>query len=463
MTTYVRKFTQFLQQNVAQPVGVTNGANSIGPTSGGGGATITYTFTQPVAVFPALYLGAAVRVDVSSGLWECCLATTPEGAEFYGCIINIAGDVYTVQFAGPVPAGTPFLTGLINGTPYYLSDTIAGGISAVPPAINGEVNLPVIWAMDNGNSVIKMSRGFVEGSIGGGGGGGGGGSDPNNVDTITQAGNTFGLGDVLYLLADQTFALAHARSFAASQAEWMVTEIVTAGSIFKIQQGGRVRGLVALDDVGAAIVSGPIYYLSPIIGQEGKLTSVEPTANGLYSKPFYVQYASSSNTGWLVDQRPLGAPVVPPTPPPGEVVAVPFTGTYVTTTSEWETVFCSIITPTSATHRIWILCDMAAGASGSGSPVYFRMIRNGIPVGVGDAAGNRLQCSGGVGHHFSGNPTNCFINYIDSPASILPVTYCIQIRSPSGAPGYVNRTNVDSNTGLFGRSSSSLTLIEVQP
>jgi hypothetical protein len=298
-TLFMRKFSQFVPQNVAQPVGLTGGANSIGPS--GGGASITYTFDQPTVVSPALYLGAAVRVDVATGLWMTTLATTALQAEFYAFIVGITGTTYTVQFAGPVPAGTPLLTGLIPGTPYYLSDTVAGGISAVPPAVTGEVNLPVLWAMDNGNSVIKMSRGFIEGS---GGGGGGGGSAPNNVATVTQNGNTFHLGDALYLMSDQTFALANARSLAAAQAEWVVTSIVTANSVFTIQQGGKIQGLITIDDQGAAILSGPIYYVSPIVGQEGKLTLNNPTTAGYYSKPFYVQEVASSNTGWLLDQRP---------------------------------------------------------------------------------------------------------------------------------------------------------------
>lgn len=299
---FTRKFSEFVGQPVDDGVGLTGGANSIGPNSGGGGASITYTFTQAAVVVPPLYLGAAVRVDVASTLWECCLATTALDAEFYAFIVGIAGDVYTVQFAGVVPAGTPFLTGLVEGTPYYLSDTVPGGISAVPPAIAAEINLPVLWAMDNGNSVIKMSRGFVEGSSGGGGGGGG---SPNNVATVTQPGNTFGLGDALYMQSDQTFALANAyTTLAASQAEWVVTGIVTPGSVFTIQQGGRIQGLITTDDVGAAMVSGPTYYISPIAGQEGKLTSVQPSTAGLYSKPFYVQQVAASNTGWLLDQRP---------------------------------------------------------------------------------------------------------------------------------------------------------------
>lgn len=301
--TFVRKFSQFVPEAVTSVVGLTAGANSIGPNGGGGGAAITYTFTQSTVVSPALYLGAAVRVDEASGLWELCLGTTPLLAEFYAFIVAVSGDMYTVQFAGEVPPGVPFLTGLIAGTPYYLSDTIAGGISATPPAILSEVNLPVLWGMDNGNSVIKMSRGYVIGA--GIGSGGGGGSPPNNTATVVQPGNMFPLGAALYLASDNTFALANAYStLAAAQAEWVVTGIPIANNTFTIQQGGQIKELIATDDMGAPIDSGPIYYISPIVGQEGKLTATSPTGVGQFSKPFYIQQVASSLTGWLLDQRP---------------------------------------------------------------------------------------------------------------------------------------------------------------
>lgn len=122
----------------------------------------------------------------------------------------------------------------------------------------------------------------------------------------------------------------------------------------------------------------------------------------------------------------------------------------------------AVITPSANTSSIWVLCSVAAGASGSGNPLYFRLMRNGVPIDVGDAAGSRLQCSGGVGHHFAGNPTNWTCNFVDAPASIVPVTYQVQVVDPAvGGPCYINRTSTDSDSTLYGRSSSSITLVEI--
>jgi hypothetical protein len=457
---FTRKFSQFVAQNVAEPVGLTGGANSIGP-SGGGGASITYTFTQATVVVPALYLGAAVRVDEATGLWMCTLATTALGAEFYGFIIGIAGNTYTVQFAGEVPAGTPFLTGLIAGTPYYLSDTIAGGISAIPPAVVGEVNLPVLWAMDNGNSVIKMSRGFVEGS--GGGEGGGGGGMPNNVANVTQNGNTFALGDVLYLLSDQTFALANAyESFAASQAEWMVTAIVTPNSVFTIQQGGQVKGLVTTDDMGANIQSGPFYYVSPIVGKEGKLTMIEPTGNNQFSKPFYVQQVLSSSTGWLLDQRPLPASGSPPPPPTPILVDTSFTSTFTTTATGWvNTGICATITTNSNTQNVLLFSQLNLASDGSNG-VAFKIQRNGIDIDIGNVAGSRTQ-AGGVTHgQILGVDSGIalFDVFLDSPGAAGLYTYCILVNRGASSIANINMGWQDSsNTSSYFRSTTNLLLM----
>ena len=120
------------------------------------------------------------------------------------------------------------------------------------------------------------------------------------------------------------------------------------------------------------------------------------------------------------------------------------------------------ITPSAATSAVWVLCSVAAGAPGSGTPIYFRVTRNGTPIGIGDAAGSRTQASGGVGHHFPGNPTNWTFNFLDTPALAAPVEYKVQIIDPSpGNLAWVNRTSTDTDSPLFGRSSSSITVIEV--
>lgn len=120
------------------------------------------------------------------------------------------------------------------------------------------------------------------------------------------------------------------------------------------------------------------------------------------------------------------------------------------------------ITPSATTSKVLVRCSVAAGAPGSGTPIYFRVLRDATPIAVGDAAGSRLQASGGVGHHFAGNPTNWTFEFLDAPATTSATTYKVQIVDPTvGGLCYVNRTSTDTDSGLFGRSSSTITVIEV--
>lgn len=216
------------------------------------------------------------------------------------------------------------------------------------------------------------------------------------------------------------------------------------------------------------LTKGDVLFLSDEV--PGLATNVEPSTPGHISLNLGIVMTETSidirhSRGMYIGFGGGGGagpnPPEPPEDPTGTVESENETGTYVTTGTGWETVFCAQITPTSATNRVWIVADVAAGASGSGLPLYFRITRNGLPIFVGDADGARLQASGAVMHHFAGNPTNWFANYIDSPATKDTVTYCVEIRSPGGPGAYVNRTSTDSDSALFGRSSSTLTLIEI--
>ena len=270
---------------------------------GGSTNTTTFSFTQTPTADPLsnLYLGAAVRMDVASGLWLLTLADNKLDAEFYGFIIAISGAgpafTYTLQLVGVAPTGLPPLTGLTRGTPQYLSDTVPGGIQSTPPATSGFINYPVIWPVDATTVFIRMSRGFANGGpepVPAGP------AIPPTIIVITQPVHGFSKGDWLYISADSTFSKGIATALATAQVEWVVIAVVDANN-FVVQQIGQMTGVVTVDDLGAAITSSDIYYLSRTVA--GKLTKVPPSV-GQVSKPLYVQQILSTNTGWIMDQRP---------------------------------------------------------------------------------------------------------------------------------------------------------------
>ena len=129
-----------------------------------------------------------------------------------------------------------------------------------------------------------------------------------------------------------------------------------------------------------------------------------------------------------------------------------------------------LITPTTNTNKILIICSLGKFHNNAGSAAirYDRTISGTgttTSVGIGDAASNRPRVSfntygddiyndnhaGSYSHH-----------YLDSPATTAEITY--QVKSNSeGTYAYLNRSSDDTDQDEVyrGRASSSLTLMEI--
>ena len=53
------------------------------------------------------------------------------------------------------------------------------------------------------------------------------------------------------------------------------------------------------------------------------------------------------------------------------------------------------------------------------------------------------------------------LNYLDSPSTTSSTTYKLQIRNYGGRTNYVNRTGNDTNSQVYPRTASSITVMEV--
>lgn len=99
------------------------------------------------------------------------------------------------------------------------------------------------------------------------------------------------------------------------------------------------------------------------------------------------------------------------------------------------------ITPTSAASVIKVQAVINGDRlSATVSPTCFRVIRNGTPIGVG--VGGGVVCNGRLANVF-------YIPYlfIDSPASVVALTYQFQFFDASGNTIYVNRDSTSSFSG----------------
>ena len=118
------------------------------------------------------------------------------------------------------------------------------------------------------------------------------------------------------------------------------------------------------------------------------------------------------------------------------------------------------ITPSSTSSKILVLVNMSGAHTTSNT--WFKILRDSTDLGLGDAAGSRLQCTFGNLYQFGdGNimKTHSF-SLLDSPSSTSALTYKVQVRS-NGGTYYVNRTVNDVDNVDIGRASSSITLMEI--
>ena len=104
------------------------------------------------------------------------------------------------------------------------------------------------------------------------------------------------------------------------------------------------------------------------------------------------------------------------------------------------------ITPVLSTSKVLVRYYVTGGeADGSSHQVLYRLVRDTTPIGVGDAAGSRIQAGVAAPEAGSGNDIHYASQEImDSPATISPITYKIQTRVAYGTGNvFINRSYDD--------------------
>lgn len=122
--------------------------STIGPNE-----TVTTTIDQTAHGF---VVGNIVRHDGSS--WVKAQANTYNGAITYGMVSTVTNaNTFVVTLVGRVTG----LSGLVAGTPYFLSATTAGTLQAYPPAEAGTVVKPLLLAITTTTGVFNNQRGQI--------------------------------------------------------------------------------------------------------------------------------------------------------------------------------------------------------------------------------------------------------------------------------------------------------------
>jgi hypothetical protein len=126
------------------------------------------------------------------------------------------------------------------------------------------------------------------------------------------------------------------------------------------------------------------------------------------------------------------------------------------------------LTPSSASNKVFVMVTIGAISNGLNAQNLFgafQVTRNGTAVGVGDAAGSRVQASAGASFSDRNYVNSAAFSFLDSPATTSAVTYQVQLYSDGSGltPAVLNRSGGDSNNSQSNnaRTASSITAWEV--
>jgi len=135
--------------------------------------------------------------------------------------------------------------------------------------------------------------------------------------------------------------------------------------------------------------------------------------------------------------------------------------------SPWQDItgLSQAITPASSSNKILITVSMCAAGSSSTIPVSFQIVRTATAVGVGTTVSSRTAVGGGIITSQTYGIDSCVLQFLDSPATTSATTYKIQVANVSNGGAqtmYINRSVTDTDSNLFPRGVSTITLQEVK-
>jgi hypothetical protein len=146
----------------------------------------------------------------------------------------------------------------------------------------------------------------------------------------------------------------------------------------------------------------------------------------------------------------------------GQVVSTNKTDTFSSSSTSYVDItgMSVSITPSAATSKILVVANLMIGSTATDPITQINLVRGSTSIAQGDAAGSRTRAATGVRVDISANCLSLGINFLDSPATTSSTTYKLQMLMNSGT-SYLNRSNTDSDSAVFARYSSTITVMEI--
>ena len=119
------------------------------------------------------------------------------------------------------------------------------------------------------------------------------------------------------------------------------------------------------------------------------------------------------------------------------------------------------ITPTATSSKVLVSANITAYATTNASQGFIRLVRDSTAIGVGTAAGSRVQATAPVSFTNTYHSLSTGLSFLDSPSTTSATTYKLQIRDEAGSSVYINRSQLDNDSYNGGRYISTITVMEI--
>jgi hypothetical protein len=257
--TLTRKFSEFVAGQVEAVVGLSNGANTIGPTASSGGA-VTETFPQSS---PLVSVGQWLRVQPITGQYVLAQGDNAEDGEVVGIVIVSTPTTFTLQQSGYISSAQNVVSGLVAGDVQFLDTATPGAMVPTDASVNGQISRPVFLPDSPTSGWVLPYRPLIVG-----------GAAPSptpgpgtdtNIVTVNQTAHGFTPGTVLYVntvpnSGGLSYAEALANNFNTSQAVGIVVaNPAPTTNQFTLQFAGYNVGSLLTDYLENPILGGTVY------------------------------------------------------------------------------------------------------------------------------------------------------------------------------------------------------------
>jgi hypothetical protein len=145
-----------------------------------------------------------------------------------------------------------------------------------------------------------------------------------------------------------------------------------------------------------------------------------------------------------------------------QIVSTEKSDTFTSTSTSFVDItgFSVAITPTATSSKILVMVATGVSNVGDGYSAQVRLLRGSTAISIGDASSSRTRSSGFRYDNNRYAMEHISIHTLDSPSTTSATTYKMQLIC-QGSTGVINRSGADVDASYGGRTSSSITVMEI--